>query len=356
MVNLADKELEYLISFTTDIHFLRALLGLIDMQNEQNKFSTPSFEVGNSISEDLSRLLVLERDQKNSYIEAVFQALKEDQVVLVKNLNPNEADGLMSSIAERLGVLNSLKLQAGFASSLGHRENIGTYYMSVNKRTDYQFVAPHSEGSSFTNMQLASFYCYENSTDGGETILMNIDQSCEIWEELREKVKRGKTEKILTPSDIRKIKVLARLDMPEDTLRDTDEILTESEVMPGVKEFDVLAKPRKTYSHLLGKEVNVYWNSIESIDSDSAEQFNCFLRAIKLLKLPASDLQVEQLDDIADCRLRHFGSRYDQLFKNKITHKLQPGDFIILNNLSWCHSVNNWTPGSGVRKVSAAFA
>jgi hypothetical protein len=29
---------------------------------------------------------------------------------------------------------------------------------------------------------------------------------------------------------------------------------------------------------------------------------------------------------------------------------------IIQNNLTWTHAVNNWSPGSGLRKVAAAFA
>jgi hypothetical protein len=35
---------------------------------------------------------------------------------------------------------------------------------------------------------------------------------------------------------------------------------------------------------------------------------------------------------------------------------LTRGDLIILNNLTWAHSVANWRPESGVRNVSAAFA
>src|ERR1700755_994075 len=104
--------------------------------------------------------------------------------------------------------------------------------MSVNKRDEYQFVAPHSEGSSFTNIQLSSFYCYENTTDGGTTILMNIDEGCEIWDSLREIVRRGRARRPLTPGEVKKIKVMARLNMPEDTLREDDEVLSSLEVDP----------------------------------------------------------------------------------------------------------------------------
>jgi hypothetical protein len=50
-------------------------------------------------------------------------ALKQDQVVLVQGLDPEQANALMMSVAD------SLKVQAAFASSLGHRENVGQYYM-----------------------------------------------------------------------------------------------------------------------------------------------------------------------------------------------------------------------------------
>src|SRR5690606_9521241 len=105
----------------------------------------------------------------------IAKALSEDKVVLIQDVNADDADGLMHSVATHLGLTESLEVQSCFASSLGHRENVSRYYMSVNKRKDYEFVPPHSEGSSFTNIQLASRY--ENNTDGGETILMNVDQS-----------------------------------------------------------------------------------------------------------------------------------------------------------------------------------
>jgi hypothetical protein len=32
------------------------------------------------------------------------------------------------------------------------------------------------------------------------------------------------------------------------------------------------------------------------------------------------------------------------------------GDLVIYNNLTWAHSVANWSPDSGTRRVIAAFA
>jgi hypothetical protein len=117
-----------------------------------------------------------------------------------------------------------------------------------------------------------------------------------------------------------------------------------------------LSKPRQTYSLLLKRHIYVYWDSIERMDLDSAEEFYRFLRSQGLLRVPPGGMDLKALDDSAADRVGHFGSRYRLLFKRKITRKLRPGDFIIQNNLTWCHSVSNWTPGSGTRKVVAAFA
>ncbi len=312
------------------------------------------------VPEDLSRLMVLPAQRHSSDINLIIESLKRDQVILVQNIDSDSADNLMLAIAAQLGLSESLKMQALFASSLGHRKNSGRYYMSVNKRSDYQFIPPHSEGSHFTNMQLASFYCHENSTDGGETILMNVNQSSPVWQSLRERVNRGKANRALTLAETNQIKVMLKLQMPEDTLKEDDEILSQKVVTPGFTVFDVLTKPQKTHSLLLDQELYVYWDTIASIDHDSAQEFNRLLTAHDLLKLPADSSingsNIEKLDNAAPSRIRQFGSQYDQLFHCKITHKLKPGDFIIQNNLSWAHSVNNWTPSSGERKVTAAFA
>ncbi|MES2824014.1 MAG: hypothetical protein V4732_10470 [Pseudomonadota bacterium] len=308
------------------------------------------------ITEDLNSMVILEASKRGSNTDVIIDALRQDQVVLVQGLIAHEADNLIHDVAHQLDLIESLTLQSAFASSLGHRENIGKYFMSVNKRDDYQFIAPHSEGGSFTNMQLASFYCYENSSDGGETILMNVDQDCKIWSLLREKVKRGKSKRDLTPTEIQKIRLMARLNMPEDILRGDDEILNKTEVDPNFTVYEVLAKPVKTYSKILGKHLYVYWDNIESNDYDSAEEFYRLLKQSNLIKLPENGLKIDLLDDSANRRVRRFGSKYAQIFKRKITRKLLPGELIIINNMTWCHSVNNWTPGSGIRKVAAAFA
>lgn len=331
-------------------------LKIINMNRLQAPPDYHSLSAGLTVPDDRERLLVLARGDRLSGRGAIIDALRNDQVVLVQDLAPEEASELMLAITREFGLQDSLVLQAGFASSQGHRQNVGKYYMTVNKRKEYQFVSPHSEGGSFTNMQLASFYCYENSSDGGETILMNTRQDTDLWERLRERVNRGRATRPLTPSEIAQIRVLLRLNMPDDTLRDDDEIISENKLSPFFSVYKALVKPKKTFSRVLQHELFAFWTTVESIDIDSAYEFYNFLKKHELLKVSPHGLQVEQLDDEEGNRIRRFGSRYDELFSSKIVHKMKPGEFIILNNLSWTHAVNNWTPGSGTRKIVAAFA
>ena len=306
-----------------------------------------------NVPEDLNQLVTL----KNACdLESVINALKQDKVVLTQNVAADAADQLMFNICDKLGLSAGLELQAGFASSLGHRENVGKYFMTVNKRNHYEFISPHSEGTRFSNMQLAAFYCYENTTDGGDTILMKVNQACKAWQTLREVVKRGKSSRALTRAEMREIKAMARISMPKDKLKPDDEIL---ESKPFNAHFDVitaLAKPIKTHSQLLDSELFSFWDTIDSIDHDSAMQFYIYLKERNMLRLPSEGLDITALDDGSHRRKKKLGANYQDLFSCQITRKLKPGDFIIQNNLSWTHAVSNWTPDSGIRKVVAAFA
>jgi hypothetical protein len=119
---------------------------------------------------------------------------------------------------------------------------------------------------------------------------------------------------------------------------------------------DVLTMPRRTYSTILGQSRYVYWDSVATRDRASAHAYYWLLKDCGLLKEPAGGLDFERLDNAAT--LRCWSSDFDHgaLFRCKLIHKLARGDMVFLNNLTWAHSVNNWSPESGVREVSAAFA
>ncbi len=311
------------------------------------------------VPEELGSLELLEPGRRTlDIVDEIATNLAQDRVVLIRGIEPSWADELVLNVASRFDLTNSLKLQAGFAAFQGHRANVGKYFMSVNRRDDYQFITPHSEGTLFVGLQLAAFYCFENSTDGGETILMNINGRGEAWKILREKVKRGKiTSGSLAPGEVSRAKGLYQLRLPEDVLQESDRILEEYKSdISGLTILDVLAKPQTILSRILGSETYVYWDSVSSIDFDSAIQFVALLRDCKLLKEPNVDSNIASMDNARERRVWHSGMKYSQLFKRKITHKLSAGELVFHNNLTWAHSVSNWTPGSGIRKVVASFA
>ena len=311
-----------------------------------------------SIRDDSSKLVTVQYDNSKLDLDLVLESLRQDLVVLVQKIGAEQADRVVYEVAEKFGLRDALELQAGLAGFYGHRHNIGKHFMSVNTRSDYQFVTPHSEGSSFTGMQLASFFCQENSTDGGETILLNVDDSGSGWQSVREQVKRGRLgDKPLAQHEIVRARGLYQLNLPADMLRVDDQILQEHETkIPGLTVLDVLAKPVKTYSRVLDRNLNVFWSGVDSADFDSASEYARLLRQAGLLREPPGGLELRQLDSIAARRLWHSGVEYAQLFKCKVIHKLAQHELIILNNITWAHAANNWSPDSGTRKVAASFA
>ena len=312
-----------------------------------------------NVPEDRSRLVILECDRHRADSNIALDAIRKDQVVLIRNIFADEADGVIHGIANGLGLAEDLSLQAGYARLYPHRHNISEFFMSVNERDDYQIVVPHSEGSTAQIMQLAVFYCYENNTDGGESILMNVDASSKVWQSLREKRRRGKLlrSKTLTQREIMRARGQYALNLPEDLLKDDDQILLEEETqIPGLSVAEVLAKPVKVHSRILNTDMYVYWDTVSNIDHDSALEYWRLLKQCGLLKEPAGGLGLERLDTQNPDRIYQSGLDFSQLFKCKITLKLSPGDLIVQNNFTWTHAASNWSPGSGTRRIAASFA
>jgi alpha-ketoglutarate-dependent taurine dioxygenase len=75
-----------------------------------------------------------------------------------------------------------------------------------------------------------------------------------------------------------------------------------------------------------------------------------------LLREPASGPGVNYFDKAYTRAVWRSGVTYRQLFRAVVIHRLEPGDLLIQNNLTWAHAASNWTPGSGIRNVIAAFA
>jgi hypothetical protein len=291
-------------------------------------------------------------------VSFVIRTLKRDSVVLIRNVAAEKADSIIQGIAEALDLGERLRLQAGFAGFGGHRHNIGKYFMTVNRRDDYQFIPPHSEGDSTVNMQLASFYCYENTTDGGETLLMNVNNSAVAWGSLRERVTRAKPGfRPLSPAEIAQVRTLYRLRLPADTLGADDHALAEHQCqVPGLTLVDALARVRQTYSCILERKLYAYWDSVASIDQSAVNSFALLLRQWGLLKEPPGGLNVNQMDNAAPRRVWDSKVDHTSFFRCRITHKMMPGDLTVHNNLTWVHGACNWHPHSGTRNIAAAFA
>jgi hypothetical protein len=304
------------------------------------------------------RCMLMTLEDRGSVVASAVDALSQDRIILIRNVSNKEADSIVYQIAGELGLQEKLELQASFSGFHGHRQQISKYFMTVNSRQDYQFITPHSEGDRLSNMQLACFFCFENSTDGGETILLNVDDASEAWALLRELViKMLPGSKPLSRGEAARAKALYRLRSPNDYLISDDKIVREAKsAIPGLLLASVLTKVQKTYSPILKRDVNVVWDNIGSVDQSCLQAFVRMLQDSELLKIPPSGFELRTLDSYFYRRIWSSGADYENLFQGKIVLKLKAGDLVIQNNLTWVHGVNNWTSGSGTRRVGAAFA
>jgi hypothetical protein len=304
---------------------------------------------------DHSNLIQLQFTPIN--VAVIPRCLRQDQVVLLRNVGPDQADTVLHDVAEQLGLLESLRLQVAYAPLLGHRERVGNYRMTVNKRLDYQFIPPHCEGDSFVNMQLSAFYCFQNNTDGGETILMKVDDTSKAWNTLRENATRiARSSRSFTAGELKHARVRYRLHSEVHVLPDDLVLRERPSDIPGLTLVDVLTPARKTHSSILGQDLFAYWASVAVRDRHALPFFVSLLRQANLLHEPSGGLDVRRMDNVFAERLWASGIDYNSLFTCMITHKMLRGDLILHNNLTWAHGASNWTPGSGVRDVSAAFA
>lgn len=288
-------------------------------------------------------------------VHAIISALRSDRLVLARNALQRDADQVMNDVAAELDLSVNLEMQAAFAGIHGHRQNVSRYYMTVNRREDFAFILPHSEGSRFTNLQLASFYCNQNTTDGGVSILMNYDQDSVAWQRTKELVTRidpGSRPLTVTEKAVARTKFWA-----EEFPGPDDELVEERpSAMEGVRFLRMLTPLRKSFSKVLQREVYTYWDSVASKDLDAVTECIRLMRSYDLLREPASGPRVDYFDKAYSRALWNSGVTYRQLFKAVIVRKLDQGDLLIQNNLTWAHAASNWTPGSGTRNVIAAFA
>jgi hypothetical protein len=126
--------------------------------------------------------------------------------------------------------------------------------------------------------------------------------------------------------------------------------------MQGVRFLWVLTRLRRNFSKALQREVFTYWDSVASLDCDCLKQCLELMGSHDLLREPANGPRIDHSASVYRRSLWSSGAAYRDLFKAAIVRKLEPGDLIIQNNLTWAHAASNWTPGSGIRQLVAAFA
>lgn len=303
-----------------------------------------------------NRLLVLSDPAWD--LATIARALRDDSVVLITDVRQDRADLIVSDVAAQFGLGERLQLHATFASVLGQRENVGRNFMTVDRRAEYEFIPAHSEGTLDTGMQFAAFYCQENSTDGGHTLLYNLDENGSGWARLLGvKMKIDLGGQPATQTEIINARVRLGIYIPQDIVKPEDHVLDElPSPWPGRRIYRVLSPSPRGTSQISGRDVPGYWDNIASADHSACEEFIESLQEAGLLRLPSGSTNPAVLDNARRRRVWRSGVKYSELFKAKIIHKLKHGDLLLQNNLTWAHGVSNWTPGSGVRRVAAAFA
>jgi hypothetical protein len=314
------------------------------------------FDLTGLDAQDSEHMVVLHASEAN--LGRIVKILSKDQVVLIQGASPVDADRLIFGIAAEFDLSEELEIQAGFAAIHGHRQNLGKYFMTVNERGDYNFIPPHSEGNSGMNMQLSSFYCHENTTDGGETILWGSSNDNDVWRAMKEfkyKVKTDRRE--LSRAEIATLKMTCEVEWPTDTVKASDEVLYLVDVpVTDVNRYGVLQPARKSHSKILGLERFVCWDTIGNVDRDIAKEFVKALRRAGLFKAPLGTEDGSVLDCSLHRKVWSSGIRLPSIFDRAIMRKLRQGELVVMNNMTWAHSACGWTPGTGVRRIVAAFA
>lgn len=290
--------------------------------------------------------------------EEIAKTLSEDKVVLIQGASPEDADRLISGIASEFGLSEELEIQAGFAAIHGHRKNVGKYFMTVNERGEYNFIPPHSEGNSGMNMQISSFYCFENTTDGGETILWGSRDEDAAWSGMKEfkyKIKTARSE--ISRTDKAILKMMCEVEWPRDMVNKEDEIVHLKDTpVDEVFRYGVLQPARKSHSKILGADRYVCWDTVGNVDRDIAKEFVKALQGAGLFKAPHGVDDWSSLDCSLHRKVWSSGARLPSIFDRVIVRKLRPRELVVMNNMTWAHSACGWTPCTGVRKLAAAFA
>ena len=296
--------------------------------------------------------------RSSSTVNRVLSTLACDEVALVRSLRMRDAERTLLDIADALGLAQKLEAQSAFASFQGHRQNVGRRFTTVNTRRDYEYITPHSEGTSDMGIQLAAFYCRNNTTDGGETALFHTSSGSLERSGLRQLCVCLDTEgRVLSESEKNVLRAKYGAGVLTAQVAEGDIIHSELDAGASLpRAFRVLKPIIPTLSSILRVPLYAYWDNVSSIDLECARGFSSLMHKNGLLKTPLDDADAEKMDNARHRRLWQSGFHLDQVSDHFSIIKMCEGDLIVVNNLSWAHAVANWSPGSGCRDVLAAFA
>lgn len=285
----------------------------------------------------------------------VIAALQKDKLVLIHGLTQAAAGDVFSGIVDFFGLRDSYDVQMKFVVHLlEDRSPVDDIAVTVNDRGPYQVIQSHSEGDSTSPLELIALYCHDNAEHGGENIFSLVNQSAD-HAPLRAKEKYIVGNNI-SESDLKLMRQIHRdvegllPEMPQQSRTIFETATGKVIVIPRP------LRPRK--SVLTEREVITYWDNVTVHDHAFHEHQYELLKHLRILRPGLGDGYERYMHVEADSDWAPADTRSSQLedtlkrFNCHLIHKMTPGDFIIVNNRTWTHAVNNWEPGEKRRLVA----
>jgi hypothetical protein len=315
----------------------------------------PIFSSDSAAQED-SHVLVLENlDTDRSKIR---NGIEQNKLVIIRAAPFEKAGALFRELTEDYGLADSYDLQMQYVVHLmKDRAPVNDVAVTVNERGPLQFVQPHAEGDSTSQLELFALHCVQNSQSGGENILSLIDQTAD-HSRLRAK------EKAILGSGLSAAEIA---NLRKEHM-DANEILSACSsicrVLNETQRGSVIVRlvpitPAK--SAVTGESLVTYWDNVTVHDHAFHRHHYDLLRHLEILhedsgKGYESYMHVE--DDSpwgpADTDSGDV-DRTAKLFRCHVLHRMGPNELLLFNNRIWTHAVNNW-PAGQVRKLTAMYA
>lgn len=318
-------------------------------------YGTPVFLTG--AGDDAPSLVVFTEDRSAS--GALVDALSRNQIVVIRPITFEAAGAVFADLADHFGVRDSYDVQMQHVvSMMAARDAVENVAVTVNKRGAYQLVQPHSEGDTTAPLELFALYCVQNAAAGGESVLSLVNQDAD------HSTLRAKEKAILDRGLSRtELNVLRRHHLDARTVIAGGEpfcrVLAAGAHGDVVVRYAPLARSRSVVS---GGNVVTYWDNV-TVHDRAFHRFNhALLRDLGLLRSQdgADDysayLHVEDDSPWAPADTDSGGlEQTSRLFRCHVVHKMRAGDLLLVNNRTWTHAANNWSP-EDVRTLYAMYA